>query len=219
MRNFGKVLLATVAVASFGSVAHAADLSAPMAPAAPAYVAPTTSWEGAYIGANIGYGSAHSDHNDINTTVGDFDMTGGFVGGQIGYNFYLSDGVVLGVQGDIDWANITGTDPSNPIGDTINWKGAVTAHLGYAIDSVMPYILGGVAFANSERTGVTSTTDTKLHTGWTVGAGVDVMLAGNVSAFAEYRYADYGTQTYTLPSTPGVGLTEHSVRAGLNFHF
>jgi outer membrane immunogenic protein len=146
-------------------------------------------------------------------------MSGGFVGGQIGYNFHLSDSVVLGVQGDLEWANIAGSQTGPTISDTINWTGAVTARLGYDVDGFLPYVLGGVAFANSARTGVNSVVNSQVHTGYTVGVGVETMLADNLSAFAEVRYSDYGQKTYTLPSTPIVGLTDTSVRIGLNYHF
>ncbi len=63
MRMTGKLLLAAVAVAALSGTAMAADLPAPAAPAAvaPEVVPPSTSWDGAYIGANIGYSWAESD--------------------------------------------------------------------------------------------------------------------------------------------------------------
>jgi outer membrane immunogenic protein len=197
MRMMSKALLATAAVFGFASATQAADLMAPMAPAAAAVVAPTTSWAGPYVGANVGYGWG--------TVTPGGDLSGGMVGGQIGYNFYLSDNFVLGVQGDVDWANQTGA------GATINWLGAVTGHVGFAWDAFMPYVLGGVAFANNTMAGTTNT-----QTGWTVGGGAEVMLADNLSAFAEYRYSDYGTASY---GGVNESLTDNTVRVGLNFHF
>lgn len=220
MKAIATLALASVAAIALGGAAFAADLAAPVAPVAAA-PAPTN-WDGAYLGANIGYGWGHSDHSDIVTTVGDFDMNGWLVGGQIGYNFHLTDGVVLGVQGDIDWTNITGTYSLGPtITDTINWEGAVTAHLGFDGGQFMPYILGGVVVANSTRTSsIGAASESQNHTGWTVGAGVEGMLADNISAFVEYRYNNFGTATYsTLASSPGVTLTDSEVRGGLNFHF
>jgi outer membrane immunogenic protein len=221
MNMISKLALGGIAALAISGSAMAADLSIPARAPAPV-AAPAGGWDGAYIGGNVGYGSGNSDHNDIVTTIGDFGMTGWFVGGQIGYNFHLTDGVVLGVQGDLEWANITGTDPTfTNIQDTINWTGAVTARIGYDAGQFMPYLLGGIAVANSTRQDISGvTTESQNHTGWTVGAGVEGMITDSLSAFAEYRYSDYGTATYSnLISTPGVGLTAHSVRAGLNFHF
>ena len=216
MNLTGKILLSTAALVAFSSSAMAADLMMPVK-AAPMMAAPSTNWDGAYIGANLGYAWGNSDHTT--TTTGDFTMSGGFVGGQIGYNFHVSDAIVLGVQGDVEWANISGSQTSPSISDSINWTGAVTARLGYDVDGFLPYVLGGVAFANSARTGVNSVVNSQVHTGYTVGVGVETMLADNLSAFAEVRYSDYGQKTYTLPSTPIVGLTDTSVRIGLNYHF
>ena len=183
----------------------AADFAAPNAT-----VSKAANWEGAYLGANIGYSAAHSDYTG--GTIGDFDMSGGFVGGQVGYNFHLTDGVVLGVQADLDWANISGSDSG--ISDTINWMGSVTGHLGFALDNVMPYVLGGLAFADSTRTHTSPTTESNSqgHAGWTVGAGFQVMLADNISAFAEFRYSDFGARTYTFTgggSNPEGALTDN----------
>jgi len=92
--------------------------------------------------------------------------------------------------------------------------------LGVEVDSVLPYALVGVAFANGTRTGINgTTTDSQTHTGWTAGVGVEAMVADNLSVFAEYRYTDYGSRTYAVPSTPGVDLAGSSVRVGLNYHF
>jgi len=224
MNLIGKTLLASAAVAAMSGGAMAADLAMP-APAAPVIAAPApTNWDGPYIGANIGYGWGSSDHNDINTTIGDFNLNGWGIGGQIGYNFHLSDAVVAGVQADIEWASISGSQtpfgPGATISDTINWTGALTARLGYDVDGFLPYVLGGVAFANNSRTDFTGTSESQTQTGWTVGAGVETMLADHLSGFAEYRYSDYGSATYSnLLSTPGVHLTDSSIRVGLNYHF
>jgi len=220
MNMTGKILLSTAAVLAFSSSAMAADLMVPAAPA-PVVAAPSTNWDGPYIGANVGYGWLHSDHNDITTSIGDFDMGGAMAGAQIGYNFHVADSVVLGVQADIDWASIKGNDATfTNIAETVNWTGAVTGRLGVEVDSVLPYALVGVAFANGTRTGINgTTTDSQTHTGWTAGVGVEAMVADNLSVFAEYRYTDYGSRTYAVPSTPGVDLAGSSVRVGLNYHF
>lgn len=211
-----QLLLGAATVTVLSSGAYAADLALPHA-AAPAIVA-ATNWDGPYIGANVGYTWAHSDNTG--GSIGDFDMTGGSIGAQVGYNFHLTDGIVAGVQGDIAWANVTGSSAGGGISDNVDWNGAITGRLGYDAGQFMPYVLAGIAFANSDRDGFGGNSDTETHTGWTVGAGVEAVLADHLTGFVEYRYTDYGRQTYSnLYSDPEIGLTGSSVRVGLNYHF
>ncbi|MGN6100647.1 MAG: outer membrane protein [Devosia sp.] len=153
----------------------AADLYVP--PAAAPVVAPVASgWDGPYIGATLGYG--------WQTLASPTNATGNgwSVGGQIGYNAHLSDNIIGGVEGNLDWVNYA----SSPTGAySVNWDGSLRARLGVDMGQWMPYAEVGVAFANV--TDVTATTSPEVRTGWTAGAGVEVMLADHLSANLEYR--------------------------------
>src|SRR6185312_3686551 len=220
MRLIAKALLAATAVAGFSGAALAADLYVPPAAAPAAPVAAPTSWDGPYIGANIGYGwgsadstSAHQYNDPTNTITTDdsLSMSGFMVGGQIGYNFHLSDNIVGGIEGSLDWTNQTGTTDSNSnypgITHTINWDGMIVAKLGVDVGgNILPYIDAGLAFANSTRdsSGCTNCfyvdsshkSDNVTQAGWTVGVGVEAMLADNLSGFVSYNYADYGSADF-----------------------
>ncbi len=78
--------------------------------------------------------------------AGGFNTSGGLVGGTIGYNYQMNQ-IVLGVEGDIDWADINGTvnNAACPLGcktrDT--WLSTVRGPLlGYAAiaDAVHPAV-------------------------------------------------------------------------------
>ena len=211
MKMTGKLVLAAVAAAGFSGTAMAADLYVPPAQPAPVAQAPAaTDWDGPYIGASLGYGWGTASNSAPDTA----NLSGWTVGGQVGYNFHLTDNIVTGVEGDLNWTNQTGNYST---GDAfaINWDGSVRARAGVDLDGILPYLEAGVAFANgTDNLGGVSTSAT--HTGWTAGGGIEFKVADPVSLNVEYRYTDYGSQTYNGNS---VGLTDNTVKAGLNYHF
>jgi opacity protein-like surface antigen len=88
-------------------------------------------------------------------------------GGTTGYNWQHGTWV-FGLEGDLDWANISGTGTSIlwPAGCSSEntWLG--TARLGYAYDRWMPYITAGAKFGDGKAThpGFVGATNTQL--GW-----------------------------------------------------
>ena len=213
MNITAKLLMAAAVGAALSTGAMAADLGRPMK-AAPMMMAPVASsgWDGVYVGANVGYawGTATDTTNSANTGK----TTGWLAGAQLGYNLHVSDSIVLGVQGDIDWTNETGTAVN--VTATEKWGGAVVARAGVDLGQWMPYVEAGVAFANADGGPTGGPTQNHTYTGWTVGAGVQVMLAQSLSADLEYRYNNYGNQSYF--GTP-VSFNDSQVRVGLNYHF
>ena len=208
-------MLLVAAAVLMSPAAMAADLIAPAA--APTAAAPTGgNWDGAYIGATIGYGwgTATNDGTDADP------IQGAFAGGQIGYNFHLTDGVVLGVQGDLNWNDEQGNYPSDPTetSSRINWDGAVVGRVGLDAGALLPYLEAGVAIANETEQYGTAIIPLDFA-GWTVGGGLELKVTENISANLEYRYADYGTQNLLSPQCCTVNLTNNTVRTGLNFHF
>jgi outer membrane immunogenic protein len=175
-------------------------------------------WDGLYVGANVGYGwGTATDTNNTNTT----SLTGYSIGAQVGYNFHVSDSVIFGVEADLNWSNEQGTFTNTYDGfsSRINWNGSVRGRLGYDAGQFLPYVEAGIAFANATYTDdFTSTppfTAKGTYTGLTVGAGVEYKLADQLSVNLEYRYTDYGTVSFT---DNGVGITDSTVRLGLNYH-
>jgi hypothetical protein len=89
-----------------GSAASAADLGI-----APAPVAPDSFWDGFYAGIHAGAGGGATDK--YFTSTGEFrnawDLSGGLLGVHAGAATSI-DQLVLGVEADLDFANITGDD-------------------------------------------------------------------------------------------------------------
>ncbi|SFZ81861.1 outer membrane immunogenic protein [Devosia enhydra] len=216
--RFTKTLMLAAAVVAAPAAAQAADL---YVPAPPVVAAPMVSglWEGPYVGVHVGYISAEADHTSGPGT-NDISPSGWLLGAQVGANFYLSDAVVGGVVADISWSNASGDITTFDTVQTIDWEGSLRAKLGFDGGNFMPYITGGLAVAGGTRSNNLPEEDSQTHIGWTIGAGVDVAVADNVSLNLEYRYSDYGDAVYdTGGINPTIALTSHAIRAGVNFHF
>src|SRR6185369_15027193 len=103
------------------------------------------------------------------------------------------------------------------------WDASLRGRVGYLMSpSTMLYGTAGVAWMKVDATSTCSTsttsicqpgeftpadiTNSKVLTGWTIGAGVEGKLAGNWVARGEYRYSDFGTfnatDTRTCSPTP-----------------
>jgi len=212
------IKLAVVTLGAFAALAgasHAADLGMPEpAQPAPSFTAPAaTDWDGPYIGASVGYGWGTATDNG-SLGLGSVSTTGWLVGGQVGYNFHLTDNLVAGVEGNVDWDNQSGSLAGFGTLQR-NWDGSIRGRLGVDLDGILPYVEAGVAFTNATASG-SGISASNTHTGWTAGAGVEFKVADPVSINVEYRYSDYGSQTYNGES---VGITDSTVRVGLNYHF
>ena len=218
-----KTILGAALLAALAGPAFAADMPPRPYAKAPAYTAPALvyNWTGFYIGINGGGGWGTSRWD----STGDFDLSGGLVGGTVGYN-WQTGALVFGLEGDIDWSNIKGrTSVLCPAGcETRNsWLGTARGRLGFAADRFMPYVTGGLAFGDIQARVPFLPGRTDTNTGWTVGGGVEYAFANNWTAKAEYLYVDLGKINCGIAcgalTTDDVTFKTHIVRGGLNFRF
>ena len=204
--------------------ATAADLSvAPLYKAPPPAMAPAYNWSGFYLGINGGGGWGHSNWDTSSDRIG---LSGGLVGGTAGYNWQLGN-AVLGIEGDIDWANLKGTNSSTlcPAGCSTSdtWLSTVRGRAGYAFGGVLPYLTGGLALGDIRAATPGFAGASNTSAGWTAGGGIEFGLTGNWSAKAEYLYVDLGrfncgASCNGLP-TDNVSMHDNVVRAGVNYRF
>ena len=167
----------------------AAPAPAPYYPKAPAFV-PPYSWTGFYFGINGGGGFGSSNWD----STGSRNITGGLIGGTLGYNYQFGH-AVLGVEGDIDWADINGSNQQCcPLGckTSDTWLSTVRGRLGYAADRFMPFVTAGAAFGDIRASTPGFPTSSADKTGWTVGGGLEAALVANWTAKVEYLYVDLG---------------------------
>jgi outer membrane immunogenic protein len=213
-----RLKLAALALLATTTWAGAADMGAPVPYTKAAAVAPGYNWTGFYVGAMGGYGWSRS---------GGRDWDGGFAGGTIGANWQMSN-IVLGLEAEGAWSDIGRTLTTGVIGasDRVQAFGSITGRLGLAIDNFLIYGKGGFAAADNKISltmlGVTAS-DTKTHTGYTVGGGVEYGFTPTWSAKAEYLFAHYQSENYfanILPPGAASGAFDvHTVKAGINYRF
>lgn len=241
MKNL--VIGLAMATALVGSAA-AADLPRrDYAPAPVAYaVAPVFTWTGLYVGVNGGYsfngkgtlesvsykGSTYSLAGYSDRSV---DLDGFTLGGTVGYNLQFGN-VVVGVEGDLNWANIEGSRDLGGyanISQKVDYFGTARVRLGYAFDRVLPYVTGGAIWQHSKANVNVpfipfSTSASDSNFGWTIGAGVEYAFSNNWSVKGEYLYARVKDTNYSFATPYGVvGANvkneQHIVRTGLNYRF
>jgi outer membrane immunogenic protein len=228
-----RILLASVGfVALVGALgpAVAADLPRQMMTRAPAYVAPFYNWTGFYVGLNGGGGFGSSSWDGI--PAGNFNVSGGMIGGTVGYNWQYG-AWVFGLEGDVDWTNLKGsTNVGGFTGCGVftcttrnDWLATARGRVGYAFDRWLPYVTGGLAVGNIRATSPGFAGVDNTNAGWTVGAGVEFAIAGNWTAKAEYLYVDLGntacgTACGFAPAVANTAsLTANVVRGGINYRF
>jgi len=162
-----------VAIAGI-QAANAADMEPPYLKAPPPV--PVFSWTGFYIGGNLGGSSFTQNFKGTQATpfgstafsgnAGSNGDSGLLGGGQIGFNYEFPAHVVVGIEADGDWSDVTGTAgacatftsggfaglPAGCATNNTSFKdfGTVRGRLGYALPwgPVMIYGTGGWAWAN-----------------------------------------------------------------------
>jgi outer membrane immunogenic protein len=210
------------------------------------------SWTGCYLGANVGYGWGRKDVQDnpaSNFPLGTamwVDTDGVLGGGQLGCNYQLSRTIVVGVEGDISAANLTGShdiaSSTFPVlvhaSAETNWISTVTGRIGYSFERSMLYAKGGVAWAHDKYAGdwtytpiplSGSVSATETRSGFTFGLGFEHAIGANWSVKLEYDYMNFGTSTVTMPVfaqgtfqgnyVGDIDQTIHTVKAGINYRF
>jgi outer membrane immunogenic protein len=227
-----KFLLTSVALAALSTSAFAADMAArPYTKAAPVPVAVGYNWSGFYAGVMGGYGWSDRVRVDGFTTASS-DLNGGFGGGTIGYNWQTPGSIwVWGLEVDAAASDMKYSETGLLFGvpvtgeDKIRSFGSVTGRVGITSGAALFYAKGGYAWADNRLAftvpGATLFSQSKVHSGWTVGAGVEYMFAPSWSLKGEYMYADYGNETYGNPTVgfTDLGVSTHTVKGGINYHF
>ncbi|HTO79716.1 MAG TPA: outer membrane beta-barrel protein [Methylocystis sp.] len=181
------------------------------------------------------------------TNTNQSGTNGGVVGGgQVGYNFQFNPSIVVGAEADFQGSSIGNNDKSastpvyaspfaNPFTGAftdllfpiapnaghvgVDWIGTIRGRAGWLfMPSLLVYGTGGFAYAGVYAGGYNNSS-----TGWTVGGGLEWMLAPNISAKIEYLYVELSNGNnnnnwgwnWGYNQRPQINI----VRAGVNYHF
>lgn len=134
-------------------------------------------WTGFYVGGHFGYGfgsitgtTTAADGTPTPVTLSesaDQTLANMLGGGQTGFNYQFSNGIVLGVEGDFSWTGIETAQDTLAIESAyltkrqmlqahtrydVDWLSTVRARAGYAWDRLFVYGTGGVAFMKEMET-------------------------------------------------------------------
>ena len=176
-----------------------------------------------------------------------------------GVNWQFAPTWVAGIEGDAGFADRSATLAGYPVSPAFGtfhqaadslvvkttWDASLRARLGYLVSPVtLLFLSGGAAWQHddvistcgsapcrarfSPSPPVIATAATKL--GWTIGGGLETALGHHWLARAEYRFADFGTSTYTINRTAtlatsntidtfDVALRSHVATFGLAYQF
>jgi outer membrane immunogenic protein len=172
-------------------------------------------FNGAYIGASIGYVGLDAKW----TSPGEPKLSnddGSFIGGgHVGYNVQCGR-IVFGVEGDISFMDVEtrGVQQSDltTLTTEMDTLATLRGRLGVTIhDNVLLYGTAGVAWADRTHHlvapnapgGRFTQSDSDWATGWVVGGGVEFMRDNRWSVRAEVLYADLGSETHTYTMNAG----------------
>jgi outer membrane immunogenic protein len=208
-----KTLLLGLSFSLLASTAYAADaIVEEVVDVGPVFV-----WTGGYVGVQGGYawGDGRLEETDGPDFV-DFEPDG-FIGGvYAGYNYQMSNNVVIGAEVDAVYADV---DDFQELSQDLNWSAAARLRLGYAVDRFLPYVAGGVAFGDVESSNDSDINLDETYVGWTIGGGFDYAFTDNLLFRAEYRFTDFGSESCVDAGGLEMDLQTNEVRFGIAYKF
>jgi outer membrane immunogenic protein len=208
-------------------------------------------FEGFYAGAHVGATTHDTTWNDPDNWADNFSFDfntssvnttrSGLAGGlQGGYN-YQPGCIVVGVEIDGSWADLSGSRTASPaaagtrltLRDNAEMYGTIRVRAGVVVDSLLIYLTGGPAFAKlahswrivdpaaSERFSAETN-----RWGGAGGAGVEWAFTDRLSVKAEGLYLKFGTVSTSGFSNAGAQQVRFENqdslligRLGVNFKF
>jgi outer membrane immunogenic protein len=204
------------------------------------------SWTGCYVGSHSGLAAGHTTWQDtvplgtIDATMSgqtaNTDMSGAIYGAQVGCSYQFSP-LVIGLEGSVSASTLTGTNMDQfnatwTLRTKNDWIASITGRAGFAVDRVLVYTRGGVAWAHNkfeiENTAILDGTPSTTRVGWVIGSGIEWAFAPCWSVFLETDYYSFNgtnvsfagdlinpTPAFTVKTTQ----TVETAKFGVNYRF
>lgn len=209
---------------------------------APVVEAVSGNWEGAYIGATLGYvvtGKERVGFSDAATDAylgdaGDVDLSGAMGGLRIGYRWQRDAWVygpelgfeAGGVKDTLDFNNSTG---AGSVTSKVRNVVALRFKAGREVnEDMLVYGIVGIAHgrfsydlnATVNPPGASVGSEKYSHSGFVVGLGAERRLSDRLSLTGEWEYAEFGKTDLEIDDTVTRATPKyHQIRLGLNYRF
>lgn len=185
--------------------------------AAPAHA---DTFDGPYVGVTAGWERSEiADSIEARPITGEASRDALVLGGYAGYNFNATDRIVIGAEAGFSATvddTARATSGGRPLTIDPRYSFDLSARAGYLVtDKALVYVRGG--YANSRvRTTFTPATGAPVVSsdnldGWQLGGGLEYAISDRISARAEYRYSDLGSN--------GGQYDRHQTLVGVSYNF
>ena len=195
------------------SIALVAALGAAVTPAQ------AETYDGPYVGVTAGWERGEiADRIETQSITAEASRDALVLGGYAGYNFKVTDRIVIGAEAGFSATvhdQIRAASAGKSLTIDPRYSFDLSARAGYLVtDQALVYVRGGYA-NNRVRTtldGLTGpVTASDNLDGWQLGGGVEYAITDRISARAEYRYSDFGTN--------GGQYDRHQTLVGVSYNF
>ena len=220
------VVFALISLAGVVKIAFAGPEPLASKEIAPAPAPPPCDWTGFYLGLNGGYGGGNITWLEGNVSLDQgqdelaiHETPNGFIGGgQIGYNYQLRSGLVIGIEGDGAYNTadehrtlVETNDDTKHYGSQNDFVGSVALRVGFALldNRALIYAKAGVSFSHwnydyvndetnaEERPEFDRWSEDDLLVNGMWGAGLEYMINCHWSAKMEYQHYFHDQQHIT----------------------
>ncbi|QPC93179.1 outer membrane protein [Mesorhizobium sp. INR15] len=209
------ILLGAVSAVALISVAHAADVVAPVQGTA------GYNWSGLYVGFGGGAGGGVHDLTAGGTFALPFGRDGVFGELTVGYDYMVNERFLVGAYADARYGNIGFSldVPGGSFKSEADYGFDVLARAGYLVTpQTLAYVLGGYSRQHFKisATGVGTFYDWSSN-GYVLGLGMETVVHNNWTLKGEYRYSKYASNDLGSGGFISTDPSYHTFHVGLNY--